>query len=193
MLNNPLEDCIMKRIVLFLLPFVVSAAIAKTPFNKTDKVAQVGIGLGGIGGFYGTSSLPVISAGLDFGVHEYVSVGGVVGYFSSKFESPVFFANQLYRWKYSYITIGARGSYHFLQIPNEKLDVYGGAGLGYNIVSATYDGPANLQGFAAGASGSYLFFGIHAGARYYFSPKFAAYAELGYGLGFLNVGIALKL
>jgi hypothetical protein len=183
----------MKKLSLLLLLICATGALAKSAFDKNGKVAQAGIGLGGIGGFYGRSSLPVISAGLDFGVHEYVSVGGVVGYFSSKFDYPLVFGNQFYGYKYSYITLGARGSYHFLQIPNEKFDVYAGAGLGYNIVSASYDGPVNLRAAAAAASSSYLFFGIHAGGRYYFSPNFAAYAELGYGLGILNVGIALRL
>jgi len=181
----------MKTFLLLLLPFCITGAMARTAYNKADKVAQVGIGIGGLGGFYGTSSLPVISVGLDFGVHEYVSIGGVAGYSSSKIEYPAL--NQLYRYKYTYFTLGARGSYHFLQIPNEKFDVYAGAGLGYNIVSASYDGPATLMGFATTASGSYLFFAVHAGGRYYFSPNFAAYAELGYGLGILNIGIALRL
>lgn len=183
----------MKKFLLLLLPFCVTGLTAKTAYNKADKVAQVGIGVGGLGGFYGTSSLPVISVGLDFGMHEFISIGGVAGYSSSKIEYPVLLQNQQYRYKYTYFTLGARGSYHFLQIPNEKFDVYAGAGLGYNIVSASYDGPATLQGFAVASSGSYLFFGVHAGGRYYFSPNFAAYAELGYGLGILNVGIALRL
>jgi hypothetical protein len=183
----------MKTFLLLLLPFCVSGLVAKTAYNKADKVAQVGIGIGGLGGFYGTSSIPVISAGLDFGVHEFVSVGGVVGYTSSKYEGLFGFGNAAYSWKYTYITLGARGSYHFLQLPNEKLDLYGGLGLGFNIVSSKYTGTAVNQALITGASGSYMFLGFHAGGRYFFSPNFAAYAELGYGLGILNVGIALRL
>ena len=41
-------------------------------------------------------------------------------------------------------------------------------------------------------SASYLEFGGFVGGRYYFSPNLAAQAELGYGLGILNIGIAYK-
>jgi hypothetical protein len=183
----------MKTFLLLLLPFCATGVMARTAFDKTGKVAQVGIGIGGLGGFYGTSSLPVISVGLDFGVHEFVSVGGVAGYSSSKVEYPFFALNQSYSYKYSYFTLGVRGSYHFLQLPNEKLDLYGGLGLGFNIVSSKYDGTAINQVLVRGSSGSYMFLGIHAGGRYFFSPNFAAYAELGYGLGILNIGIAFRL
>jgi hypothetical protein len=180
---------------LLLLSLCITGAQAKTAFNKGEKVAQIGIGIGGLGGGYGSSSLPVISAGLDFGIEKFISVGGVVGYSASKFDYPFFVGNvnSAYSWKYTYFTLAVRGSYHFLQIPEEKFDVYGGLSLGYNIVSAKSEGTNINQVVVAGASGSYLFFGIHAGGRYYFSNTFAAYAELGYGLGILNVGIAMKI
>ena len=178
---------------LLLVCFATMDLTAKTAYNKGDRIAQIGIGIGGLGGFYGSSSMPLISAGLDFGIEKYISVGGVVGYSASKYESPFFgTANSRYSWKYTYITLAVRGSYHFLQIPEEKFDVYGGLSLGYNIVSAKSEGTNVNNVVVTGASGSYLFFGVHAGGRYYFSKTFAAYAELGYGLGILNVGIALK-
>ena len=31
------------------------------------------------------------------------------------------------------------------------------------------------------------------GARYYFTPKLAAMAELGYGIAILNIGVSFKL
>ena len=187
----------MKNSLFFVLLITVllsTPASAKGAYDQKAKVAQFGIGIGGIGGFYGSSSLPVLSAGVDVGVHEFVSVGGVVGYSTSKFESPFVLPGNtgVYSWKYSYITIAARGSYHPpLDIKNT--DLYGGLGLGYTIVSSKYEGPAQTGLIIAGASGSYLFWGIHAGGRYYFSTKFSAYAELGYGLGILNLGISMKL
>lgn len=193
------ETAAMNKLLFTLAALVIVLATegaAKGMYDQKAKVAQFGIGIGGIGGFYGSSSLPVLSAGLDFGVHEFVSVGGVVGYSTSKFESPVFFVTPgnrgTYSWRYSYITIAARGSYHApLEVKNT--DLYGGVGLGYTIVSSKYEGPAQTGFIATGSSGSYMFFGIHVGGRYYFSPSFAAFAELGYGFGILNVGVALKI
>ncbi|MER3523755.1 MAG: hypothetical protein C4326_06710 [Ignavibacteria bacterium] len=183
------------RFLLMLLLFCFASLSAKNAYKQGDMVGHLGLGIGGLGGFYGSSSLPVIAVGLDFGIEKYISVGGIVGYTSSSQEFNYFIINapSVYKWKYTYITIGARGSYHFYQIDNEKLDVYGGAGLGYNIVSASFQGDATRRTAVGGASGSYLFFGIHAGARYYFSPAFAAFAELGYGIGILNIGISMKL
>lgn len=171
-----------------------ATAAAKSGYDPSMKVAQFGIGLGGLGGFYGSSNLPVLSAGMDFGIDKMFSAGGRIGYTSSSFESPYFIGitRSLYRWKYTYITIAGRGSYHY-PIENKNLDLYGGADLGYNIVSAKYDGDSSGRVFASGASGSYMFFGVHVGGRYYFSENFAAFGELGYGYGILNVGISLKL
>jgi hypothetical protein len=181
-------------LILVAAMLFTTGGFAKGWYDQNAKVAQFGIGIGGIGGFYGSSSLPVLSAGLDFGVHEFVSVGGLVGYSTSKFESPIFIAGNpnAYSWRYSYITIAARGSYH-APLDVKNTDLYGGVGLGYTIVSSKYEGPAQTGLFIAGASGSYMFFGIHVGGRYYFSPNFAAFAELGYGFGILNVGVALKI
>jgi hypothetical protein len=171
-----------------------ASSFAKNGYDPTMKVAQFGIGVGGLGGFYGSSNLPVLTAGLDFGIDKMFSAGGRIGYTSSTFENPYFIAatRAIYRWKYTYITIAGRGSYHY-PIENEKLDLYGGVDLGYNIVSSKYDGDVAGRLYAASASGSYMFFGVHVGGRYYFSQSLAAFGELGYGYGILNVGISLKI
>ncbi|HXG00805.1 MAG TPA: hypothetical protein VNL69_08455 [Bacteroidota bacterium] len=177
-----------------LLLLAHTTVSARSGYDPNVKIAQFGIGLGGLGGFYGSSNLPVLSAGVDFGVDKMFSAGGRIGYTSSSFESPylVGFNRFIYRWKYTYITLAGRGSYHY-PIENEKLDLYGGLDLGYNIVSSKYDGDVAGRAFAASASGSYIFFGAHVGGRYYFSESLAAFGELGYGFGILNVGISLKL
>lgn len=177
-----------------MLTLLSTASFAKSAYDPNAKIAQFGIGLGGLGGFYGSSNLPVLSAGADFGIDRMFSAGGRIGYTSSSFESPYFIGvtRSLYRWKYTYITIAGRGSYHY-PIENNKLDLYGGLDLGYNIVSAKYEGDVTGRTFASSASGSYMFFGVHVGGRYYFSETFAVFSELGYGFGILNVGISMKL
>lgn len=182
-------------VVGLLLTLWATEGAAKNAYSKGDLVGQTGIGIGGLGGFYGSASLPVIAAGVDVGIEKMISVGGVVGYTASSQEYGYIFqaTPTVYKWKYTYITVAARGSYHFLQLDHEKIDLYAGLGLGFNIVSASFEGNATLRPVNTGSSGSYLFFGFHAGGRYYFSPNFATFAELGYGVGILNVGIALKL
>lgn len=187
----------MKTLVIVFVALIMlfsDVQAAKTPYAKGQTVGQLGIGVGGLGGFYGSSSLPVLSLGLDFGIEKNISVGGRVGYTASTVENPFFFqgANRLYRWKYTYFTIAGRGSYHY-PIDNENIDLYGGMDLGYNIVSSKYEGDAITRTVVASSSGSYLFWGIHLGGRYYFAKTFAAFAQLGYGFGILNVGISMKL
>jgi hypothetical protein len=131
--------------------------------------------------------------GLDYGFHKDISLGGAIGYTSSSYEYPYVILGRAgeYKWKYTYISIAARGSYH-VPLDVEKVDVYGGIDLGYNIVSSSFEGDATLRTGAVSASGSYLFWGIHAGGRYYFTRNLAAFGELGYGFGIFNVGIAMK-
>jgi len=98
-----------------------------------------------------------------------------------------------YDYNYSFIDFGVRGSYHFsklLKINVEQLDIYGGAFLGFVASSYDYDGPGGDYDdpYDGGIRG-----GIHAGARYYFSEKFAGYGELGVGLSPLVLGVTLKL
>jgi hypothetical protein len=183
-----------KGIVAVLLLVTVCGTThgAKNAFKQGDAVGQLGFGLGGLRGLYGTSSLPVISASLDLGIVDKISVGGLIAYTSSSYEYPYLFAGRFYRWRYSYFTLAGRASYHVLD-RNEKIDVYAGASLGYNIVSARYDGDPLGRSTAFGSSGSYVHYGVHVGGRYYFMQRFAAFAEVGYGLSFLNVGISMKL
>jgi hypothetical protein len=174
---------------LFVLVFVVSASIS---FGQTYKKGvnnlNAGVSIGGLAGFYGESDFPPVSVGLQFGIHEKISVGGIVGYASSSYGD--FYGNSDYEWTYRYIVIGARGEYHFIDLDAKDFDVYGGLTIGYNIVS--FDEPDGYQGFYSGES-SYMLFGFHAGGRYLFSKNIGALAELGYGIGYFTIGLNVKL
>ena len=181
----------MKRILLIsvLLVIAVSLSFSQMAYKKGDQVVNLGIGLGGFAGAYGTGAI-AITGGYEYGYNENISLGGVLGYSSS---TQDYFDGS---FKYSYIVIGARGSYHLDLFHNPNIDTYGGILLGYNIVSSSWtwnNGYNNYFGGAYGASASYLEYGIYVGGRYYFDPHWAVQAELGYGLGVLNIGIAYKL
>jgi hypothetical protein len=165
---------------------LMGTALSQEAFHQSDKLVSAGLGLG-MYGLYGSSTLPPIFVMYEMGVAPKISVGGIVAYSGSSQD----FADGT--WKYSYVVIAARGSYHFLE-HQKNFDAYAGAGLGYGIVSAstTWRDP-QAQHFGVSAGGSYLFFDIHVGGRYFFSPKWSALAELGYGVGFLRVGVTYKL
>lgn len=95
-----------------------------------------------------------------------------------------------YSWNYRYIPIGVTANYHF-KVSDPKWDPFLGAGLGYNIVSCSYDGPGTAS-IGCGYSSGLYFIG-RAGGRYFFSPKMAAYADVGAGAAALNLGLMFRL
>jgi hypothetical protein len=170
-------------LVAVLTLVVTSVAVGQNAYMKGNNVAHAGIGFG-LAGLYGSSTLPPITVGYEYGLEEKISLGGIVGFAGSK---ETFLGGE---WSYTYVIIGARGGYHFLE-NNNNLDAYGGLMLGYNIVSSSAS--TTISGFTFTASGSYLLYGLYAGGRYYFSPNLAVQGEIGYGIGYFNIGIAYKL
>lgn len=149
-------------------------------YERGDKLLNVGVGVGSQFMAAGAKGTPPVGVSLEFGASDQISIGGYAGYAGAKVETVVG------DWKYNYIIVGGRGSYHF-DFGVENLDPYAGVLLGYNIASVSTD--TNLPTASAGG----FIWGAHAGARYFFSPKFGAFAEVGYGIAWLNVGVALKL
>jgi hypothetical protein len=151
---------------------------------KGINLLNAGVGLGSYG-LYGTGGLP-LTASFEHGVSKNISAGIEAGFIQRKFA---------YDWKYSYFMVGLRGSYHFneaLSITNSKLDVYGGAGLLYRHFTVKY-GDAQPDDYYGGKSSSgAMTIDLHAGGRYFFNEHVGAYAELGYGISPLKLGISLK-
>lgn len=142
---------------------------------------NAGIGIGTFG-FTGTGGLP-ITASFEHGFTDEISAGVSIGLVSTKYASY---------WKYNYTVIGVRGSYHFnelINLSNPKVDVYGGATLFYRRYSVKYSGPNTFDDKSSAGAVS---FAIHAGGRYFFSNNFGAFAELGYGISPLQLGLTFK-
>lgn len=166
----------MKKLLLVAIISLFSAAgVMAQAYSQGDKLLNVGIG---VGGGFGTP----IGLSYEHGFTDKISAGAYVAYANKNV--PTGFGD----YKYTYILTAARGSYHF-DLGVENLDTYIGALLGYNIASAKWTGTG--PGNAASAGG--VIYGGHVGARYFFSEKIGVFAEGGYGVGSLNVGIAFKL
>lgn len=183
----------MKKPVILLLSAIAMVAIVATsaqaqPFEKGITNANVGIGLGTALGGLGKAR-PAISVSVDHGFWDIggpgvISLGGYVGNTGYKYDGGGYTA------KWNYIVIGARGAYHYNGFTNlPKLDVYGGAMLGYNIVSYKTEGDGddykNNYGSGLGLSG-------FVGGRWFFTDNIGAYAELGYGVSVLALGVTFK-
>lgn len=172
--------------------FLVAAA---QEVAKGDKILNLGVGLGTAlysGGGY-TGSVPPISGSLEVVIQDdlfdgkgALGVGGYLGYAAYKWK----YSGYDYGWKYSNIIIGPRGYLHYSLL--EKLDTYIGALIGYNIVSAKETGNS-IPGYNYNASSSRVIFSGFIGARYFFNDNLAGMVELGSGIAYLNLGVALRL
>lgn len=161
-------------------------------FSSGDKVVNFGLGLGTTlyTGSYYKMSVPPLSVSYEVGIKDdviekgSVGVGGYLGYSAYKWE----YSN--WGWKYSNLIIGARGSFHYPLV--DKIDTYTGLLLGYNISTSKEFGDA-IPGYDYSTSSGGIMVAWYVGGRYYFKDKYAAMAELGYGITYLNLGVAIKL
>jgi hypothetical protein len=185
----------MKKVAITLFAAILAFNLSaqESTFEKGDKALNLGIGFGTslYSGSYYKASVPPVSASFEVGIIDgildkaTVGVGGYIGYAASKYEVDYGFGS--YGWKYSYTVIGARGTFHYPLV--DKLDTYGGAMVGYNIVTSKEIGDIP-SGYSS--SGSAPSFSIFVGGRYYFTENIAAMAELGYGIAYFNIGLAMK-
>lgn len=187
--NNKSEENNSSTIAVHDNKLITTDSGAGLAYEQGDRTAQIGFGIGG--GFYvGDITMPPLQLRFEYGLKEKISIGAVVGYASSSFYYDNYHpygGTSRASIDYSYLLIAGRGNYHFAT--SEKFDPYGGISLGYNNISIQDTG-GNLGYMEPVTSG--LFFGAQLGANYYFTERLGAWAELGYGLGLLNLGGTMK-
>lgn len=133
---------------LFIILLGLTQSFAQSALRKGEKQLNAGFGFSDFG-------LPIY-VGVDFAVHEDITVGPQISFRS--------------RFGVDLIVISGNANYHFntlLEIPRE-FDVYAGLTLGYyNYSTAFRDSRLNLT--------------AQIGGRYYFDPKWAFNLEFGGG------------
>ncbi|GAB2782521.1 hypothetical protein GCM10027275_27800 [Rhabdobacter roseus] len=157
------------------LALLSAGQVAFAQYEKGDKLLNAGIGLG----TYGAGGIG-LGGSFEVGIHDAISVGGLFGYSGRNYFGS----------RFSVLTFGARGSYHFnelLNLGDERIDLYAGLGLGYRSITWNYSGIGSGSSWGSGV----LFLG-HIGGRYYFQPNIGAFAEVGSGFGTLQAGITFK-
>ena len=167
-----------KGILLSIFMAAVFVSSVNAQSVKGRNFVNAGVGLGTYG-LHGSGGLP-ITASYEHGFTDQISAGLYVGFVGRKYADD---------WKYRYRIIGVRGSYHFnelLEITDSKLDVYGGISIYHRGFTLKYEYAGDKYKSTDGNIGV----GIHAAARYMFADKVGAYAELGYGLSPLQVGVS---
>ncbi len=163
-------------------------------FSKGQTDINIGIGL--FATMYGSgvnTSIPPVGFSLDKGITDKFSVGGYLGFSTAKSDVISFSDGTEASWKFKYIVVGARGSYHFKLI--DKMDTYAGLMLGWNAAKATFSSndPALEALIDTEPSAGGFTWAAHIGARYSINEKIGAFAELGYGVSVLTIGATIKL
>lgn len=136
-------------------------------YQKGDKSVNVGLMFPYIG-LYGA---------FDYGFHDAISGGVTVGYYN--YSVGVLDYND----SYTYIPVAVRGLLHIQNLTvlkqylpiRDKLDIYVGLAIGYDIGFYTWPDPITGQTETVGASDFVLRENV--GIRYYFTPKIAAFIE----------------
>lgn len=183
----------MKKLFFLLVVFLILNEVSvgqNTTFVKGDKVLNLGVGFGSTlyTGSYYTNRIPPVSASFEVGIKDELfdensslGIGGYFGYTGAKWDYSG------YGWSYTSLIIGARGTLHYQFI--EKLDTYTGLIVGFNAVTSKSHGSVGNGTNPVSGGIAYSWF---LGGRYYFTDNFAGLVELGYGIAYLNLGIALK-
>jgi hypothetical protein len=153
----------MKKVSLIVLLVALAAtcSLAQGTLGKGGKQLNAGLGFSSWG-------VPVY-VGLDFGVHESITIGPKISFrsYSDNFGGT--------RYKNTLTVISFNGNYHFNKLFNldPSWDIYAGASLGYYI----WNNEADY--FGAESSGVRLEGQI--GARYFFTDNFGINLEFGGG------------
>jgi hypothetical protein len=189
----------MRRLILLAAMIILTgmAGMAQV-FEKGSQAINLGIGFGNTGSFgsYYSGFLPSASASYEYGIVEVpmgsdltgvVSVGGYMGWSMSKYGYDSWGSDDYYLT--TNFIIAVRGNYHF--IFHEKLDPYAGIALGANIEASKWHGNGDDPNIDYASTTP--FGGAYAGARWYFSDNFSAYAEVGWLISVFNVGVSFKL
>lgn len=188
-----IKTIIVSLFALMAAGFATTQAQAQDVFAKGQNTVSLGIGL--FGNYGGTLQVPPLQA-----TYEYCVVDGLIN--GNNGSIGIGAMGAYYRvgeqrmdakWSVNGGLLGARGSFHYQFVG--KLDTYAGIFLGArmtgtNTTVAVGDYSTDVQ--SSSSVSSAFSWGLHLGARYYFTPAFAATAEVGYGYSILNLGITFR-
>lgn len=181
-----------------------SATAQERGYEKGKAYFDIGIGAPRIGYInyysnygYNGYRLPVLRANLEYGFNEFISGGLYAGYshYGWKWSSNL----GDYDERYSFISFGARGTFHIWDFLNEQLDLglgveeldlYASLMIGGGINRRSNTIPSGRTTSSTGRA----YVGTTVGGRYYFSNRTAVFVEAGYTYSsFGIIGLTFKL
>lgn len=201
MKNTVLLKSVLAVLLITGFSYAAKAQGGDPPFVKGSNTIGLSIGFGdyySYATYYGSSwtVLPSINLTYDRGFFEEVGpgtigIGGLIG-----------IKNRYYKYsgdKYTdnSVIVGVRGTYHLtlLADKNNKFDPYGGVLFGVRIRNWKEVYTSSYYPYTESTrkhSSVYPTTGLFVGAKYNFVPNFGAFAEVGYDISFLKLGLNLN-
>lgn len=188
-----IKTIIVSLVALVAFGFASNQAKAQDVFNAGTQTASATVGL--FGTFAKNIMVPPIQLSYEYCVVDNLfkndngslGVGALGAYFATGVTSK-----DVKYYNHNGI-IGGRALLHYQFAP--KLDTYAGLFLGAYLYGS--HGTMNIAGETTstqtgGSLDATFGWGLHLGARYYFTPVFAVTGELGYGYSILNLGITFR-
>jgi hypothetical protein len=191
-----------------------SASSSDKCFNESSRLFNVGVGLGynryyssyrGRGYTYRSSPSFNISYEQAYSKKigtGYLGLGGYLSYQrnSSKYayfyDKHGYYSNYYYKNSWNNIIVAARAAYHLDDLNTKDGELYFGAAVGVRIQTYHYETnnpDPYADNYSISSGNIYPALSVFAGGRWYFSSKIAAFAEIGYGISYLNAGLTFKL
>lgn len=183
--------------LLVTFSYKANAQFFERDINYVNLGYGLGLGYGALLNAYAANDgykfrgLGPVAMSYERGVTDNIGVGVALGF--SSYGANWVQSNYNYRYRWTTLSIMARGAYHF-NVRNRQFDPYAGAGVGFQRFG--YNWESSEPGFNESATninfGTPLAYQIFLGARYMFNDNFGLYAEVGYGLSVANGGITLS-
>jgi hypothetical protein len=157
---------------------LVASIPAMAQYSKGDMLLNLGIGAD-------IDSRAVPGVAFEYGFGKYISAGVQSDFYTYRSSHDGLL--------YTSVPTAVRASYHFGKhfLKIRTLDLYGGAALGLMTFRDGRYPPVPRNKYYFGPDDG-PYFGLYAGARYYFQPKFAVFTELGHKVSWLKVGVSFR-
>jgi hypothetical protein len=146
---------------------------------------------------YAIKSIGPVYMKLEYGVTNWVGIGFNWAYANADINYTVADGNYIDKHTVSFATMSFLGRVNFHFLPdNEKIDLYGGLGMGYRSGGWAYKSVSTNPNYVP-SNGTTptivpIGFEITLGGRYYFTPNIGMYAEIGLAKSPFQIGLCAK-
>lgn len=183
-------------------------------FDENTHIINVGAGIGGVSYYsiyrgygYSYKASPAISLSYEQPFPKklgpgYLGIGAYFGFQNFNSTYNYYYDDNNVKGYYfnkhawNNFMIAARGAYHFDILNFKKGEVYAGLLVGLRIQRYKFEtnnpDPWAYNYYKYNSGNIYPAYSVFAGARWYFVPNVALFAEAGYGISYITGGFSFK-